>query len=67
MFDNPGLYVFDLSSLPGPVGSPPSKIVAAWSSFMGWLLKSGLDSVVKKRLEPDPFYIVSVLAKIQNK
>jgi len=49
VFDNPGLYVCDSSSLPGPAGSPPSMTVAAWSSFIGdQLLKSGSDSAVKK-------------------
>jgi len=35
VFDNPGLFVCDSSSLPGPAGSPPSMTVAAWSSFIG--------------------------------
>lgn len=49
VFDNPGLYVCDSSSLPGPVGSPPSMTVAAWSSFIGdELLKSGSGSAVRK-------------------
>jgi len=49
VFDNPGLYVCDSSSLPGPAGSPPSMTVAAWSSFIGdQLLKSGSGSAVKK-------------------
>lgn len=49
VFDNPGLYVCDSTSLPGPAGGPPSMTVAAWSSFIGdQLVKNESASVVKK-------------------
>ena len=49
VFDNPGLYVCDSTSLPGPAGGPPSMTVAAWSSHIGELLVKDEKPIATKR------------------
>ena len=50
VFDNPGLYVCDSTSLPGPAGGPPSMTVAAWSFHIGELLvKDESNTAVKRK------------------